>query len=143
MITRIFQLRTCIVMLMFLSFQQTFSQTASKRLLGSFIFSNQAYNYEFTMEAGDSYSFSISSITDSGQTDNTVNADNAHNAGKRVFNEFGENIFETVFVGIMKEKYGMENDGIKKTATEVFFKIKAKLDFIDDEPTTAYFILRK
>ena len=38
-------------------FSTAAAQASPKRLLGSFILQNKAYNYEFTMEASDNYSF--------------------------------------------------------------------------------------
>jgi hypothetical protein len=143
MTIRIVSLRTCFILLCLFLVQQVIAQAPSKRLLGSFILGNEAYNYEFTMEASDSYSFGISSISDTIAA--TANNDRGETlaAGKNIFNEFTEDIFERVFAKQMKDKYTIEDDSTKKAATEVFFKIKAKLDFIDDEPTTAYFILKR
>jgi hypothetical protein len=117
------------------------SQSKSKRLLGSFIYGKNSFNYEFTMEANDSYSFSISSITVAHAHDDTTGE--VDSAAASLFNEFSQNVFEQIFINQMKEKYRAPDSLVRKSATEVFFKIKAWFDFIDDEPTTAYLILKK
>lgn len=110
-------------------------QSSSKRLLGSFIHKQKAYNYEFAMAAHDNYSFNISSIA--------VVSAASQNADSSLFSEFSQQIFEKIFISQMAAKYQLTDDDVKRVATEVFFKIKTKLDFLDDEPVTAFMILKK
>jgi hypothetical protein len=138
-----------IVLTIFLIFSgKAIGQTAPKRLLGSFILEKKAYNYEFTMESMDSYTFVISAISDSDSltAGNDGEAEDT-SAGSHdmefAFNEFTKEIFQRVFLEQMNIKYRKSGATVDEAASEVFFKIKARLDFIDDEPITAYFILRK
>jgi hypothetical protein len=148
------------------------AQTAPKRILGTFLFEKKAYNYEFTEESFDSYSLNITAangqspakkaVPDSDATStNAVGAgqpvdsaaavpDNADEGGTETstmsgipFNEFSQREFQAIFIELMKTKYDRDSAGVAQTALEVFFKIKARLDFIDDDPITAYFILRR
>lgn len=43
----------------------------------------------------------------------------------------------------MAVEYDLKDADVGRAAKEVFFKIKAKLDFIDDEPVTAFMIMKK
>jgi hypothetical protein len=61
-----------------------------------------------------------------------------------IFSEFTKLTFETIFLEQMEELYGLaKTNTLKEKATEIFFIIQARLEFIDDEPVTAYAILRK
>lgn len=135
------------------------AQNTSKRLMGSFIVNEEVYNYEFTMEAFDSYSLAIASanrsntqdeeeseVTDSAKSasaklDQSINSDVRISSGTP-FKEFSQEIFEGI-VATEMDKFDIGTIDLNKVATEIFFKIKTRLDFINDEPITAYFILRK
>ncbi len=43
----------------------------------------------------------------------------------------------------MNTKFKVSDSLVRRSATEVFFTLKARYDFIDDEPVTAYLILKK
>ena len=112
------------------------SQGSPERILGSFIFKNDVYNYKFIKENVDSYSFQISkSDTD----DNQVRS--------FIFSDFTQDIFIDGFKIEMKKYFlndtTTNNDSLEKKGIELFFKIQARLNFLDDEPITAYFILKK
>ncbi|MDB5024303.1 MAG: hypothetical protein JWP78_2058 [Mucilaginibacter sp.] len=67
----------------------------------------------------------------------------AHNLDY-AFSELSQTVFTEVFTTQMADKFKVDiNDGLKKEAIELFFKIKARLDFLDDEPVTANLILKK
>lgn len=121
-----------------------FGQSPPKRILGSFIFDGVAYNYEFTNEAVSNYSFRISKANRQ-QSDEAVASEESESGedGKYIFSEFQKAVFESIFSKQMIEKFPVsDTPELKDKATEIFFLLTAKLDFMDDEPITAYLILR-
>jgi len=153
-----------------LLFSTTLSaQVSPKRVLGTFISKQNVYNYEFNMESIQNYTFTLSSFTDQGKRDSvkkdsvtkTVKTDAAvkdttktakasndsTTVGKPlnyIFSDFEQNVFEDLFMIQMKNKFKRtDTTELKKKATQIFFEIKAKLEFLDDEPITANLILRR
>ena len=157
--------------LMLLFSVSMYAQTKPKRVLGTFIFKQDVYNYEFNMESIQNYTFTLSSFTDQGKRDSvkkdtvkkdtvtkTVKSDTVKTDSVKVakepttigkpldyiFSEFEQQVFEDLFVAQMKAKFtSTDTAGLKKKATQIFFEIKAKLEFLDDEPITANLILRR
>ncbi|GAO45425.1 hypothetical protein [Flavihumibacter petaseus] len=81
----------------------------------------------------------------SDQPDKTgKNGSDTTNAGALPLSGFDVDGFVTLFTEIMTEIQGAtDNDTLGNVAREVFFSIKARLQFVDDEPVTAYLILKK
>ena len=131
------------------------AQDTPRRVLGNFVHKGQVYNFDFAQDDVDSYSLFLSkldfakpkfqatgteNISASSATSTTVSTGDS----ATYFSEFSKSVFDRIFFGQMQEKFGQGRDSsLKDKSAEVFFKIKARLEFIDDEPTTAYFILRK
>lgn len=120
----------------------------SSRVLGSFVYQNASYNYELVQEGMNTYSFRVTSAQARG--DQGAAADSAdQNADQEdvavYFSEFRKNVFEAIFVAQMAKIFGHDSTSqqLKEKATEVFFTIQTRLNFVDDEPVTAYLILRK
>jgi hypothetical protein len=60
-----------------------------------------------------------------------------------LFFEFSQEPFVAAFKAQMQKKFKIGNAEETRTkALEVFFRIKTRLEFIDDEPVTAYMILK-
>jgi hypothetical protein len=130
------------------------AQSEAQRILGSFVYKNHAYNYEFSKEGVNSFSFRITSVAATSspkkqENDSTTEADVANDQGSDsvptyIFSEFNKSVFETIFVGQMTLVFHVDSSALlRDKSSEVFFSIQARLDFIDDEPVTAYFILKK
>lgn len=127
-------------------------QTSPQRILGTFIYNNIVYNYEFAQNNPDNYALGISSLNEANQEETNTEKLKQNNAEtnessqlKYRFSEFSNEIFVGVFLKQMENKFKLDisNNTLKDKAAEVFFSIKTRLYFIDDEPITAYMILRK
>ncbi len=57
-------------------------------------------------------------------------------------NSFREN-FKYAFQQLKKDDTKKSNDAYDSIADEIFYSIKSKLEFIDDEPATAYLLLKR
>lgn len=108
-----------------------------KRVLGSFSDKCNVFNYQFVRKTNGLYSFQVNTLVSAQDTANKV-----------VLNVFEQESFEKALIQILKNSnlgYGAKcKDAIepKDLATELFFSIKARLDFVDDEPTTAVIRLK-
>lgn len=125
--------------------------------MGTFIYNSKAYNYEFIKESDESYNLKLSTIEKadaSAKADTTenndgneekTNTDASESTGNsNLFSSFEKGVFEGIFLNQMKAKFNEDSSGsLTDIATRIFFSIKARLDFIDDEPITAYLILKK
>lgn len=113
---------------------QTFAQTTPKKILGTFILENKGYNFEFNKEGESNFSLLINEIKEGEVGNEPI-----------IFQDFNHSVFTAIFFTFMKEKLKVAtvDSVLKDKSNEIFYKIKMRLEFIDDEPTTAYFILRK
>lgn len=127
------QLKVLFVFLLLLNFD-LFAQSTSQKILGTFILNKLAYDYEFKKEEESKFSLRI----------NKTGVADAN--GSVIFSDFDQSNFTDLFEDFMESKlsYSPINDSeLSDKAKEIFYKIKARLDFIDDEPITAYLILKK
>jgi hypothetical protein len=77
-------------------------------------------------------------------TDTTRAAKDTANSLDYAFNEFSQQVFIKTFVIQMTNKFNAaDNNELRQQAVALFAKIKANLDFLEDEPVTANLILRK
>jgi len=139
-----------------------FAQKNPQRILATFLHEGRPYNYEFEMKAEFNYSFKISSLgKDDPAKDDSLAVDSVQitasdNPPKKdpatenstdpvyLFRSFDQISFVGIFLRQMKDKFGIDSTkALENTATEIFFTIKTRLNFIDDEPVTAYLILKK
>ncbi len=134
-----------------------FAQSNPQRILSSFIYKSKAYNYEFIKESEDSYSLKLSTIEKAAaaaKADTTENnnsseekaaAKTSTDTNNNLFNSFEQNVFVGIFLNQMKGQFGADTSiqSLKDIGTGIYFKIKTRLDFVDDEPVTAYLILKK
>ncbi|MRG48642.1 hypothetical protein GFS24_26240 [Chitinophaga sp. SYP-B3965] len=120
-------------------------------MLGSFIYEKKAYNYAFIKINETSYTFKISTIdptakgvSDIDETKESDTTSPKDDPPEYQFSEFSKDIFKAMFVEqmgkVMKET---DRGTLEDKSLEVFFSIQAKIDFKDDEPVTAYLILRR
>ncbi len=154
------------------------AQSGPARVIGSFLYKNAVYNYDFSRDDQDSYALFITQmdterkkdslntktlLKSAGSTDqsdttaqsksqaskDTTNAVNKASVlsaeDSTFFSELSKDIFDNIFKNQMKEKFGaaLDDKDLQEKSSEVFFKIKARLAFLEDEPTTAYMILKK
>ena len=81
------------------------------------------------------------------EKDSTKNVDEPVDKPDYIFSEFTKEIFQRVFINQMVSTLSPHRvtsiNDLKDKSLEEFYKIKAKLDFIDDEPVTATLILRR
>jgi hypothetical protein len=132
-----------------------FSQNSPERILGTFVYKQTAYNFEFTREDENNYSFRVSTVFDSPENTSREEADStsvdsattADTSGDIIFKleDFDQEKFVAAFKSQMEKKYGIPASAtdLRDKAIEVFYKIRARLGFADDEPITAYLILRR
>jgi hypothetical protein len=144
---------------------QAIAQSPSQRIMGTFIFQNNSYNFEFTHEADNNYGFYISAVTDAvlktpaagkwddGKSEGQDGTDSVRKeikpdsseqvqaAQRSLFSNFTVDIFKAIFIAQIK-KLETSTDGLEDKAVQVFYMIQTRLDFIDDEPITAYLILK-
>lgn len=136
-----------VILLAVLLSQDASAQAASKRVIGSFVIDSFAYTYEFTKLEEDRYTFNISSVTDTEEASTEDEGDEAtpttRAASVYPLGELTLEKFKVIFQDQMSKKYNLRGNHVSDAAYEVFWTIKAKLDPANDEPTTAYFILKK
>ncbi|AKD56985.1 porin family protein [Spirosoma radiotolerans] len=152
---------------LFLIYINSYSQDSQRRVLGAFVYNHNVYNYEFVKENIDIYSLEISTkafsspnVTTAGSTSgvstsgvstsSTVKSitskSNENSDDNNVFNEFTKETFVEVFLKQMREKFNYDTLkflSLKDQGISLFFKIKTRLEFADDEPLTAHLILRR
>ncbi|MDQ1087626.1 hypothetical protein [Siphonobacter sp. SORGH_AS_1065] len=132
-----------IIICFFYTFCQ--AQNFPKKTLGSFVAKGKVYSYEFIQDNINNYSFVITSLHSGKMEDSTNNkpiyAKNNANV-EYVFSEFSKDIFVVVFKDQMKQLGDFSDNDLRDKSFEIFYKIKASIELIDDEPTTAYFILK-
>jgi len=117
-----------------------YGQASPKRVLGTFIFESSVYNYEFKKESSDNFNLVLSSISKNTDTTDSPKSDSLN----YIFSEFEQLKFEGVFIKQMKDKFNIsDTNSLRKTGTQIFFTVKAKLEFLDDEPVTANLILKR
>ncbi|WP_020602703.1 hypothetical protein [Spirosoma spitsbergense] len=116
----------------------------SNRILGDFAFKNQVYTYEYIKEDTDIYSLLVSRSTKfspSGADSTTADSDSTT---KVIFDKFIKEEFVKVFSDQMKKKYNItDTTALNEIGTEVFFRVKARREFVNDNPLTAYLILKR
>ena len=167
---------TLLTLLLFPNFAN--SQSSPARVIGSFLYKNAVYNYDFTRDDQNSYALFITRINykekDSINTTTSVKPQDSESEKKiepmlkttsdmaqiviskgdkqslvnqkdsTFFSEFSKDIFDIIFKNQMKGKFNaVDGQALQEKSSEVFFTIKTRLDFIEDEPTTAYMILKK
>ena len=123
---------------------QTTAHCQSNKILGDFAFKNQVYTYEFIREDVDIYSLRVSRpakpVNMQVEEANTANSDTT----KIVFDQFTKEKFVDVFEDQMVKKYSISDiKSLEELGAEIYFRVKAKREFVDDNPITAYFILRR
>lgn len=137
------------------------AQVKPKKVLGTFVYKDNAYNYEFNKTDIDNYSFNISKLDVVKKTDSVVaDADSAdvetaepatettkpsnNTTPGILFDEFSKDVFITAFRKQMVAKYSVADTGdtLKQKGAELFYNILKKLEFLDDEPITAHLILK-
>jgi len=112
-----------------------YAQPEPRRLLGSFIYNNKTYNYEFSKEDENKFTFKTSTA------DATPSGDNPPTYR---ISTLAKEQFEAMFVQQMTVIHHVADDKqLHDKAVEIFFSIQARLGFMDDEPVTAYLILRR
>ncbi len=110
------------------------TQSQAQKVLGSFIFKGESYNYEFAKEEAGVFTFHISKLGDPPPNDSLTYS----------FSEFSQQQVTGLFVNQMNKKYNVpKNEELNQKSIEIFFTIKARFDFLDDEPITAFLILKK
>jgi hypothetical protein len=130
---------TCIALLCLIS---SFGQSDPQRILGSVIYKNQVFNYEFSKDNIDNYSFRVSQSRDS--IGNPPVQRQQDSIPIIYFSQFNKEILIRSFVQQMTAKFHMvSGKELEDKGAEIFFSIQARLDFVDDEPVTAYVILKK
>lgn len=119
-------------------------------VLGTFIYSDSAYTFEFTKFSSTNYSFVVKQIdisdTATKPADSVVQSGDSSSAMEHAvkrFSTFNPEIFRTVFVSQMKLFGWKDTSTLRDKSTEVFAIIEARLKFLDDEPVTAYLLLKR
>ena len=117
------------------------SQGDPARVLGTFEYEKKIYNYDFSRTASDKFFFNVSQLK---STDNEDDSTDAKDSTQPFFSSFDIKPFVDIFIEQMVNKFDGKADAedLKDKAKEVFYSIKARLDFTDDEPVTAYLVLK-
>lgn len=181
-------MRVLIFLTLLLLSHVTFCQetTTPKRVIGTFIFKGEAYNYELKGSSSDNYSLSITAVRPKEEktameTDTTalneVRVDEENQSDKQkeenpkpeanpkpennpdgtdeeadaeesqepdfIFSELSTDILQSEIVKQMIKNFNAaDDDDLDDFAITQAIKIKARFDFLDDEPVTANLILR-
>lgn len=118
-------------------------KTPNKINFDSLILELDSTNFAISIEKIKDYKLKLSELN-SKISNYNLNANSFNN----YFNQFDIEMFEPVFISelvrnnLVKSKKDSTNE-IKKLAYNIFYSIKTRLDFLDDEPITAYLFLKK
>lgn len=154
------------ISLLFLTVFFTISSRAQnhvKTVMKSFVFENNAYSYEFIRDDFDQFKFRITRLVkpegDEYETESSTGKDSLTSKQAKkgdstksmitdsafvVFDSFDKEVFKMIFKKkmLLYDK-SFDNRKLEDKATEVFLAINMKLDFLDDEPLTAYAKLKR
>lgn len=127
-----------------------YSQSAPERILGTFTFEKRVFNYEFTTISTSSYTFKISTIDPKAAPLGAEDEKDTTEAGEAKdpeyqFSTFSLEVFERIFKEQMVTVYGSDaaDQKLRDKSHEVFYTIRTKSDFGDDEPVTAFLLLKR
>ncbi len=103
-----------------------------RRILGTFLFERASYNYELTQEE-ERYVFRISQL-----------ASSSTGVVESGLEEFSQEAFEDLFRHQLSVRFGKSRTAeMDRISAEVFYRIKLRLETLDDTPITAYLILKR
>ncbi|HMF71224.1 MAG TPA: hypothetical protein VK616_07095, partial [Flavitalea sp.] len=145
-----------LIVLCSLSGPDLMAQITPQRILGTFLLKDSVYNFEFLKSSEDKFTFKVTGTRDNKTVEKNDSTNDNQNLAELpstvdeaqsdftvYLSEFNKEIFIVSFGKLMRDKFKVPTLDSKDKATEVFFKILARLGFIDDEPVTAYLILKQ